>query len=565
MNKAPADKTAPLGKRRALWLGLGLAVAAGLNLVSVFFDRTPIWGDAAGKFYEAIVFRDSLSAGCIEAVRCFFEEVTLYPPLIKVLGGLLLFAYPRLPDPDIAMILVQFFYVGLGIGVYAVGRKLFAPCGTRTALLAAFFAATTPGVFGLSKTFMLDLPLAAMVWIALACLLHADGFANRKMSVAFGAACALGLLTKQAFALYMGLPTLLVLLWAVADRKNRKAALAGFARAAIVVGAVAGPWYALRFPSTYERYTVLNRLPQSAGDVGLSAFYPEMIWNNHVGWIYGMLAGLGLLRLILSPALRRRHPWVGASLVCLVAPYVYITSSAIEQMRFLAPLLPAFALFMTAALMQAEPKPAPRVSRWLRGAAVALAVGCGLVQFLALNLGTHRWNAKVFAGRPLSERGGMLSENGLFGIDRTGMDAAMAYAWIQNCPAPHGRRVLLLEAGTNTRLVQRMLKMSSQPTPDGRQVALLPIKNLDRAFVDPTVLQWPDLLFFFASTYRAESEEFFQKFDGRLQPGECAIDKNGFRSIYFNRQPNPEAQPPQGSQFLQRTNRGFFGGETPSK
>ena len=73
---------------------------------------------------------------------------------------------------------------------------------------AALLFGSAPFMVFSTLRFQLDLPLAAMVAVALVVLLATDRFTRTPAALAFGLVCGLGMLTKPTFALYIVVPVL---------------------------------------------------------------------------------------------------------------------------------------------------------------------------------------------------------------------------------------------------------------------------------------------------------------------------------------------------------------------
>jgi len=90
-------------------------------------------------------------------------------------------------------------------GIFAIGSRLGGRvCGAICTLTAASF----PYVYGIPRTYSLDLPLMAMVCWGIYLLLRTESLTQRRWVVAFGVWGGLGLLTKSpSYLIFMGLPT----------------------------------------------------------------------------------------------------------------------------------------------------------------------------------------------------------------------------------------------------------------------------------------------------------------------------------------------------------------------
>lgn len=104
--------------------------------------------------------------------------------------------------------MVNVLYLAVLFGsVYGIGGRLG---GRRVGLLAAFVVATLPMIYAMSRTFYLELALAAMVSLSVYLLLASERFENRTASLLFGLSFGLGLLTKRTYLVFILAPLCLV-------------------------------------------------------------------------------------------------------------------------------------------------------------------------------------------------------------------------------------------------------------------------------------------------------------------------------------------------------------------
>src|SRR5262249_39659732 len=113
---------------------------------------------------------------------------------------------------------------------YGIGRTVLKPVAASVAaVLVGFF----PFLIWLSRETLIDYWLTAIVTFAIWLLLRTNEFSNRKVSLAFGAACGIGMLTKWTFPFFVVLPA------AWLARKNFKNATL----AASIAAVIALYWY----------------------------------------------------------------------------------------------------------------------------------------------------------------------------------------------------------------------------------------------------------------------------------------------------------------------------------
>lgn len=531
------------------------------NLAVLAVDRSPIVMDAAGYYTSALDYRDQLFDRGIHPF--VLPAHSFRPPLMRMLAGLMLTAHPLWPDPDIVLVLHQLYFVLLLFGVFQFVRKIGPGESEIVPLLAVLMTAALPGVFGQARAFMHAMPLTAAVWLALAALVHTDHFQRRGMSLAFGFACAFGLLSKQAFVVFMTAPTAIAL--AVAWRKNRqhKRMLINLLIAAAPVLIFAAPWYLFFFARSYVLNRQANELPESFADLRLTSNYLRIIWRNQIGPIPLALAAAGLLRTIGRNHLRRRYgKMLLAFAGCFFLAYLYFSSAEPQISRLTLPWAPLVPIVATMGLF-GERESLSRTGRWAANALLTLIVAFCLFSYSYLSFTPAHFDRRpstlddllALPFQPLHHWS--MSELGVMQINRIGVSGwftANMLASSFETETRKDQRVLLLEApgmtpmdeGLVAELVKRdwavtVLKMTY--TVDGDEA----LQQAD------AVLGWPDLLLLHLPDYPQRPAQFVKLKllqDGRWQNLSQLINRDGWYWVNSNLQPDPKAPPPAGARQI---------------
>ena len=454
-----------------IWLAGLIALLVAVNLAAAFVDKTPMMFDAAGVFRAADYFARGLTEG--GGSWDLYLQEGKKPWLVSMIAGVPLAVLGRFGDPDVTLIAEQLFFALLLVGVYAsVGR---VSSDDRIALLAALVTGVSPGVFGMSKALMHDVPLAAAIWCAVAALMRTDRFRSARMSLLFGALCGVGLMVKQTFAVFMFVPVAIAVVAAVRDRRSPKPMIAGMLFAAEAAFVVAGPWYVKNFAASYAANAGANPLPGGAGDLVLSARYLLWIADPHMGWVLAVCAGAAAIRLLARAPLRSKYGrWLAAGAAFAVVPYVFVTSIGIPLPRYMLAWVPVFAAVLAAGLIdsgrgESEPVDAPRWSR----PAIALVVFWGLFQFGYMSLTSRPWHdprtpaerLMAFPGAD-SYPGGLHA--GVFRINRQGVDGRMICMHLRPV-LPADPRMLVLTATGRDDLPEQVRR---ECVPDGASFAI---------------------------------------------------------------------------------------------
>ena len=293
------------------------AVLVAVAAVWLAIDRRPPQWDHANHLERVVTCAEDLARG---------ERSSFYPPFVPCTAAL---AYRLWPTDEASAQAVVLLFLGLGMAAtYLLGRRFSGGAG---GVVAAIAFGTAPFVVYISLRFQLDLPLAAMVAVAIEALLRTEGFRRSGWSLGAGVVVGLGLLTKPTFLVYVLVP-IVVLVVQVADRRRLVNAAAG-AAAAIVLSL---PWYGLRFfglpaqiggRSFRQAAESGHPHPLSAAALG---YYPQT-FPTQFGAIAAALFVFGLLIVM------RRHRMLLASVVLPFAVFELIQN---KNMRYTLPLLP---------------------------------------------------------------------------------------------------------------------------------------------------------------------------------------------------------------------------------
>ncbi|HVQ78308.1 MAG TPA: LmeA family phospholipid-binding protein [Candidatus Binatia bacterium] len=372
---APADPPAPpLG--RYAWLLL-LAMFAALAAVAgawLAVDRHPFEWDYASHLERALRCHRTLVESGPGGFRTIMEDPeSFYPPAVFCAAGLL---YTVLPPTAVTAQLVVIASLGVGMAaVFALGRHLAGPGG---GLLAAFIFGTAPFVVYSTLNFQLDLPLTALVAVALLALVRSEEFGRPGWTLALGAVCGLALLTKPPFPVYMALPIAWVAARA-ARRPDRRRRLLWLASALALAVAISLPWYGPRAISIPSQ--ILGRSFQNAAREGQPptftseslTYYPR-VFPSQLGWLATLAFAWGLWSI-------RSHR--GARAVLWLAALIPVVVFTIIQNKNLRYTLPALAAASVIAAIGVGGLP-----RALRRVAVValLALGCLQVSMSAFGI-----------------------------------------------------------------------------------------------------------------------------------------------------------------------------------
>jgi hypothetical protein len=293
----------------AAWLALVLALSAWLAM-----DRRPPAWDSARQLERTLVCADDVGA---LGSRIRRDRSGLEAPLVPCAAAVVYRLYPS----DVAAAQVVIF-LALGAGMAATFLLARDLGGASAAVPAAWLFGTAPIMVATSMRFQLDVPLAAVVAIALLVLSRTDRFTRTGMSAVAGVVLGIGVLVAPTFVLYVA-PAVA---WLLAHERSFRA-IRNFALAVVVAGAACLPWYAPR----------LITAPMGVVDaVGTSQMRYATGLVQQLGVLATVLIALGLVLALL----RGR----GFAIVSFVVPLVLVALGRAEGARQTLPLLSAAAV-----------------------------------------------------------------------------------------------------------------------------------------------------------------------------------------------------------------------------
>jgi 4-amino-4-deoxy-L-arabinose transferase-like glycosyltransferase len=227
--------------------------------------------------------------------------------------------------------------LALYAAVWGIGNRLRS---ARAGLIAVYICATLPLLYGLSRWYMVEYPLAACV--AVACWLAIVPEITRPwVGVALGIVCGFGMLLKIVFPLFVALPIGAALI--------RSRSWRALARVLVPCILLAGPWYALHWRATVD-YAIASgygelATAQRTGAIfspAAIAAYLGLAAERGVSFYYAAVAACAGVVVLLRrqfQALRRISP-----LAWWLAPFLIFLFGENKDIRYIAPILPAIAL-----------------------------------------------------------------------------------------------------------------------------------------------------------------------------------------------------------------------------
>lgn len=356
------------------WAGLALFTAYLLWVNNFYYranTRTPTY-DEAWYLETSLHLYHRLTRGSLaDFAQAYRGAFGTKAPLIAVLPlpFYLIFGTSYYS----ALLVNSFFIVISNVYLFLLGRKLHS---TEVGLAAAVFYQTMPLSYGLSRAVITEYGLAALVIVWLYYLAASERLSRGSANFALGVVLGLGLLMKVMFPAFIVGPFLLA--WLLWRREGPPPAADGFllwracARwplAALLLPAtvIAGPWYASNWKTllAFAWHSAYGEVGTEYNSGGFGQWALAFI-NQGISSYYG--AALLLLGAAALFKTQKRWRWDGPAaflLAWLLPPLVAIGAGSNHLIRFVAPLLPVFAIALAAAVFHLG-------SNWILQAALAV-------------------------------------------------------------------------------------------------------------------------------------------------------------------------------------------------
>ena len=272
-------------------------------------------------------------------------------------------------DIDNAILAISIiFFSLLIIYTYKIGKML---SDYKTGLLAAFLVSMYPFIYITSRQYFLDIPLTAMVTLAIYLLIKADNFKDIKYSFIFGIILGMGFLTKEAFFLFIMGPLCCSFFYvrSIQQIKNIIYAL-------IICVILASIWYLplLVYSKDYIRGFCSGRDGPPLFSIDSLLYYLKIFVVHQGSLLYGFLF---IISIILIKDWGQRKKIV---LQWIIFALIIFTSLSVKSERYTIPILPAIALISACGVMSIN-------KVFLKRLAVYILVVYSLAQFILQSTG----------------------------------------------------------------------------------------------------------------------------------------------------------------------------------
>jgi hypothetical protein len=234
--------------------------------------------------------------------------------------------------------------VSLMLLFFAVFRIARSCSSARAGLLALYLVGTMPMVYGLSRWYLVECTLMAVVAMTICMLWEALQFRDTRRVAVAGLLCGAGLLLKFSFPLYVVGPFLSCL----TGTPRAKFRLKAFAAFLVPVIVLALPWYILHFRSALATALDTGSAETAAHDLGLNVYSPAVVGTYLTKLLHGgpvlYFAAVPVMAVLMH---KRLSPGTREGLkLCTIwgAPLLFLLVWRSRETRYAAPLYPALAI-----------------------------------------------------------------------------------------------------------------------------------------------------------------------------------------------------------------------------
>ena len=314
------------------------------NLIWLSQDTLPPAWDQSGhmllslKYYKWI--NEIKSVGDLKS---FFAISHYYPPFfyISALPVISLFGFS-----EHKLIFINFLYLIIfGISIFGIGKILF---NERVGVFAAALTLFYPIMYALSREYLIDFSLVAMITCVQYLIFKSDGGIKKPWNIFLGIQVAFALLTKPT-ALIFFLP-----LWVYVFLKNAKNKddFIAFLKSISISLIICLPWYYSAYKDLINSISYFNNVSTMIEHdpvefIPSVMLYINMLKNNLIS---PKLLSFFILGFIFSICSRRMRGILFMLLLWALPAFFVLVFIPSKDPRYIMPILPVFSLITVAGI-----------------------------------------------------------------------------------------------------------------------------------------------------------------------------------------------------------------------
>jgi 4-amino-4-deoxy-L-arabinose transferase-like glycosyltransferase len=303
------------------------------------------------------------------------ERSLRYPQLIHWTPAPFYFLFGL--TQDVGAFSITIYLILLIIFTYLIGKEIY---DKKVGLIAAILVSFYPLAYGLSRLFLLDLPVAAMLTATVYFLVKYQKTKRHRHILPILVCIALGALTKQTYLVFVALPLTYMIM-----RTNKEKILNAFhgkrkyySMGLTLIFLTTAIIYFLRLSGPYLLGIFLRGLSWDTFTIGI-----KEIWLARIAQIPRLILVLTAISLVFYKKLSEKTLF----LLWIFIPIIFVAATGIPTGgRYLVPIIPAVSILSTWLILQIK---RPLITCTV----LAIILGQLLFTFAGLTYGDKNLNA----------------------------------------------------------------------------------------------------------------------------------------------------------------------------
>ena len=354
----------------------------------LYIDKSqPSWGDQTDYLLRTFMFYDNLSFASLEDLKKILFTSGLRPPLFMYLPSIFYLINYSIDAAILTNVVFLFF---LYLSIYGIGSTII---NRNAGLLSVIIISLFPMIYGMSRNFLLDLPLTAMFSLSIYLLILANDFKHKKYSILLGIVIGLSMLVKWSSPIFFIYPFYFILkrikiFNIISNYKDRREnyQIKNILITIFIAVFTCSYWYLPNLLNILEVF----KLSAPGSDV-IPLFGLSGVFNlkSFLFYIIGIINHIGsfsfMIIFIIGLFFYRKFDdndklFIGTIVFVLVFFTILIEN---KEFRYVLPLSPLFAVFISKTLTYfiAENK--------IRIFSICLVISVGVVQFFYISFGKN--------------------------------------------------------------------------------------------------------------------------------------------------------------------------------
>lgn len=359
-----------LKKYYSLLIILLLLVFFGINnYIWLRLNKLPPTSDQAFHLLSNLKYLEILTKPSWDIFARLFQVDTFYPPFFPFCAAILNLIFGHSITSSIMTNMI--FAIVLFFSIYYIGRKWE---DKNTGLFAVFIVSMYPYIFGLSKTFLLEFALTALVCFSFCCLLYTDNFSRKGYSALFGISLGLGMLTKPTFIFFLIGPLIITIIrpfWNYKISLPQRKTILNLGIVFIIFVIITGSWYFQNFSNLWQRMSIKGNFFGPLRILTSSVYYFKLLIFDQIAPFFTFLFFTGLILLLKD---KYKFKSLLTLLLWIIVPYMLFILMNVRFMSYTVPNLPAVALISSWGILKIQ-------NRYIKRCLVYIVIIWALIQY----------------------------------------------------------------------------------------------------------------------------------------------------------------------------------------